>query len=151
MKKRLVDADKIIEILYNSTFNSEEDYDMVIDVIDDAETETLTVNGSTSDGYHTFDELYEHRHRLFIALLHLQAVLDWKTWDEPSPWKSKKHSDGSEMEWWFLAWTKNLDWEMITYHLPVLLWDDVAIRELSLAPEWDWHTSADVLERLKYI
>ena len=47
------------------------------------------------DGYHTFDELYEHRVILFIALCRIQDLLN----DEfgsggTEVWKSKKHSDG---------------------------------------------------------
>lgn len=52
-----------------------------------------------SDGYHTFEDLYEHRHRLLIALLESQDILDGERGCRlSSPWKSKKHSDGSEME-----------------------------------------------------
>ena len=42
------------------------------------------VTGQTSDGYHTFDELYDHRIALFCTLL---KFVDG--------WKSKLHEDGS--------------------------------------------------------
>jgi len=40
-----------------------------------------------SDGYHTFDELYEHRHWLFLSLM--------KMWPERA-WASKLHADGTD-------------------------------------------------------
>lgn len=99
------------------------------------------------DGYHTFTELYEHRHRLFIALM--------KAHPEKA-WHSKVHSDGSIMEGWFIAGihTKNGD---ITYHLPMRFWDELfyckgdapCVTTLEKAPEFDGHTSEDVLQRLK--
>jgi hypothetical protein len=40
--------------------------------------------------------------------------------------------------------------KQISYHLPLSRWDETYFAEtLDKAPEWDGHTSADVLERLK--
>lgn len=36
----------------------------------------------------------------------------------------------------------------ITYHLPAEDWDTLRVPELETAPEWDGHTSDDVLERI---
>lgn len=96
--------------------------------------------GETSDGYHTFNELYEHRHMLFMALCTICHGVSWK---------SKKHNDGTEMEGWFIAGLINPENKQITYHLPIRLWDSFHVYEFSIAPKWDGHTSADVLERLK--
>lgn len=94
-----------------------------------------------SDGYHTFGELYEHRCRLFIALCH-QMFLE--------AWKSKKHSDGSEWDGWFVAGIHPTGRSApITYHLPISMWNDLKVDPVDKAPEWDGHTPADVLERLK--
>jgi hypothetical protein len=103
----------------------------------------------TSDGYHTFRELYEHRHALFLALMAATA-------EDCNPWFSLKHGDGGMFEGFFVAGmdvrTGEQQWERVTYHLPVS--DLGAIRaishviELPLAPEWDGHTAADVQERL---
>ena len=90
-----------------------------------------------SDGYHTFKELYEHRHALFIALL---SVID-------NAWKSLKHHDGSSFEGYFIAGIE-LNGKMISYHLPNELWAYVHATPLDFAPEWDGHTPADVVERL---
>lgn len=42
--------------------------------------------------------------------------------------------------------------DMISYHLPLSKWDECAFaNEFEKAPEWDGHTSNDVLERLKQL
>ena len=53
--------------------------------------------GEVSDGYHTFNELYEHRHALFLALM--KAYPQWS-------WYSGKHHDGSEWQGWMSQWTQ---------------------------------------------
>lgn len=93
-----------------------------------------------TDGYHTFSELYSHRCTLFSALLKSHKDISWK---------SKRHSDGSSFDDWFIA-GMNLPSGMITYHLPIdQFWDKLSdINELEYAPEWDGHTSNDVVKRL---
>lgn len=106
-----------------------------------AEGENLEV----SDGYHTFDELYEHRIALWIRVC---AILPFVL----KPWRSKKHSDGELAfggEWFVLGIGKEAG-KQITYHLPIEQWDETDFAEtLEVAPEYDGHSSADVLERLK--
>ena len=97
--------------------------------------------GKVSDGYHTFDELYEHRHLLFILLV---STNQWYL----KPWKSKLHDDGPMYPGWFIAGT-TLPSGPISYHLPLEYWDLLNIQELPQAPKWDGHTSKDVVERLK--
>jgi hypothetical protein len=102
---------------------------------------TTQVSGSTSDGYHTFDELYEHRHALFLNLM---AML----YEEA--WYSRKHNDGSEMEGWFIAGI-NLPTGTISYHMPDRLYDaamNTGATQMPCAPEWDGHKSGDVVRRL---
>lgn len=95
--------------------------------------------GLISDGYHTFNELYEHRHMLFRALCK-NAV----------SWKSKLHSDGTMFEGWFIAGLRTpIEEHDITYHIPMRLWDLFNIKEVERAPIFDGHTSQDVIERLK--
>jgi hypothetical protein len=99
--------------------------------------------GETSDGYHTFNELYEHRHALFLALLSCNAgVLP--------TWMSIRHDDGASLQGWFVAGIR-LPNGMITYHLPDRLWEackTTRAEVLEHAPKWDGHTSADVVKRL---
>lgn len=106
-----------------------------------------------SDGYHTFGELYEHRIGLFIALCKMAA--DWNTdlaRNKSYVWRSKKHSDGTEYIGWFLLGIGKDKSNQITYHLPISKWDETDFAEtLKQAPEFDGHTSADVLERLKQL
>ncbi|MBE9178686.1 hypothetical protein IQ268_08950 [Oculatella sp. LEGE 06141] len=94
--------------------------------------------GKVSDGYHTFDELYEHRCLLFLALMRSHPHQSWK---------SRKHHDGSVFEGWFIAGLI-LPSGAVTYHLPDRMWNLCRCHEVELAPEWDGHTSKDVIDRL---
>lgn len=98
-----------------------------------------TRTGEVSDGYHTFDDLYAHRCRLFVALM--------RAYPNRSYW-SRKHSDGSSFEGWVLAAIRTRSgW--VTYHLPESeVPNIVMVREEEFGQEWDGHTSDDVLERL---
>ena len=101
-----------------------------------------------SDGYHTFDELYEHRITLFIALA--RKITHMVTGLSSAVWRSKLHSDGSEYEGWFILGIGKSKGDQITYHLPIEKWDETNFAEtLGMAPSWDGHTPVDVLERLK--
>jgi hypothetical protein len=110
--------------------------------------------GGLSDGYHTFDELYAHRVALFIALCK-QVTGEKMISGRAAPrkvWRSLHHSDGSHYDGWFLLGIGTEPGKQITYHLPLTRWTDCAFAEdLPKAPEFDGHTSADVLERLKGI
>jgi hypothetical protein len=112
-----------------------------------------------SDGYHTMSELYEHRHRLFLALTKIYDNYITPLDSHVRCWKSRLHDDGSSYEGWFILGmtvtrprstfnpeeppTKYL----ISYHLPNKYWDLAKVNELEKAP-YDGHTSKDVLERL---
>lgn len=103
--------------------------------------------GEITDGYHTFSELYEHRHALFIALCrNILGRGGNSTW----PWRSKLHADGTMFDGWFVMGFNNDARQQITYHLPLRLWGVCGFAtELDRAPEWDGHTPADVIERLR--
>jgi hypothetical protein len=50
---------------------------------------------------------------------------------------------------WFVMGIRMMPGNQITYHLPIRLWDRTNFAwTLDKAPEWDGHTSADVIERL---
>ena len=108
-----------------------------------------------SDGYHTFTELYDHRITLFIALCkHKHELLAMENPGKHLVWRSRLHSDGSSFDGWFVLGIGKEKGKQITYHLPNDRWDEVTERVLTVetldrAPEWDGHTPADVLERLK--
>lgn len=106
--------------------------------------------GDLSDGYHTFNELYEHRIELWIALCKFYYNLNYTNENTPNVWRSKFHHDGSSFDGWFILGIFKSYGNQITYHLPLSKWDDVGFAEtLEFAPEWDKHSSQDVLERLK--
>lgn len=109
----------------------------------------------TCDGYHTFNELYEHRMTLYITLcrwvLMYRGATDGATAEAmPLVWRSKLHSDGSEIKGWFVLGIGEKKGEQITYHLPVEYWNDTSFaKTLTIAPEFDGHSSDDVIDRLK--
>jgi len=108
--------------------------------------------GKISDGYHTFDELYDHRITLWIALCRLSALhaATGPVPDENPTWRAVLHSDGSSIDGWFVIGMGRMPGEQMTYHLPLSRWEETGFAEtLERAPEWDKHTSADVLERIK--
>uniref|UniRef100_UPI003F67827A WDGH domain-containing protein n=1 Tax=Klebsiella pneumoniae TaxID=573 RepID=UPI003F67827A len=95
--------------------------------------------GLFSDGYHTFEELYAHRVRLFTCLMHAHRNRAW--WSE-------KHHDGSFMPGWIIAGIETPVGQA-TYHLPIseshFLPEGI---KLERGKEWDGHTAADVLRRV---
>lgn len=111
-----------------------------------------------SDGYHTMDELYEHRHRLFLALVKIYDNYITPLNCHVKCWKARKHDDGSSYEGWFLLGMTvtrphfNPDVPQdtfdISYHLPDKYWHLAKVVELEKAPPYDGYKSGDVLERL---
>jgi len=101
-----------------------------------------------SDGHHTFDELYEHRHTLFIALCRELAAAR-----AINPvWRSRLHADGTMFLDWFIMGIHKEWGQQITYHLPARLWVDTDFAEmLDRAPEFDGHTPMDALQRLTWL
>lgn len=105
---------------------------------------------SVSDGYHTMDDLYEHRFALWIAYCLLVSVVEERFGYSPNVWRSKLHSDGTKFAGWFVLGLNKGAGKQITYHLPMSKWEETDFAEtLDTAPEFDGHTSDDVLERLK--
>lgn len=106
---------------------------------------TLTIEcdtGKASDGYHTFDELYDHRCHLFVALMRSRPEISWR---------AQYHEDGTMYEGWFVAGMHLPTGDDITYHLPSVMWnmlDGVGVRTRINAPKWDGHTAADTVRRL---
>jgi len=114
-----------------------------------AEGENLEV----SDGYHTFDELYEHRIELWITLARIcrrQELQVGEFPDQPFVWRSKLHDDGSSFDGWFILGIGSFEGQQMTYHLPIARWKDTDFAQtLEKATKWDKHTSTDVISRLK--
>lgn len=97
------------------------------------------INGETSDGYHTFNELYHHRALLFSVIVHNYPELCWK---------SKKHHTGDMYDGMFIVGINTPDGQA-SYHYDIEpYWDMFDCEELELAPEWDGHTPAQAIERI---
>lgn len=95
--------------------------------------------GNVSDGYHTFNELYDHRAALFSVICHDHKDLAWK---------SKLHHDGSMYEGMFIVGI-NTPLGTATYHYDINpYWYLFDVKELDKAPEWDGHTPADAIIRI---
>jgi len=107
-----------------------------------------------SDGYHTFNDLYEFR-KLYNAALFNEWAMMWKHEMAITPkydvHKSWKHNDGELCfgGGWFVV-VAVLPGGQITNHYEAKDWDLFKIPEVEKAKYvFDGHTSADVLERLK--
>jgi hypothetical protein len=95
-----------------------------------------------SDGYHTIQELYDHRIELFIALMRSHPEISWR---------ANVNADGTKYDGWFVA-GMHLPNGDISYHLPEDRWTDLDNRLIPTsweAPSFDGHTANDVIERLK--
>jgi len=95
----------------------------------------VPITEHTSDGYHTFKELYEHRNILFVNL----CLADPKN----SSWKRS-----SDPDWILLFWESPEG--QLSYHLKSSFLEFI----WGVLPEvtdkiWDGHESKDVFRRLK--
>ena len=123
-------------------------YDGVIDEIKKElakPEQELLIDGNTSDGYHTFNELYDFRKAYNAALFN-----EWAASGEYSVHKSKRHYDGEECfgGGWFIV-VAQLPNGQISNHYEMKDWELFQLPETEKALfEYDNHTSADVLKRL---
>jgi len=90
--------------------------------------------GLISDGYHTFDELYEHRMILFSVILNS---------NKQKSWKSKLHDDGTMFDDYFIVGITTTEGNY-TYHYHIDNWDLFDVKELQYAPKWDGHQPSDI-------
>lgn len=113
----------------------------VLDSIKNAPSLDVTpvITGETSDGYHTFNELYHHRAVLFSVIV--KAFPD-------RAWKSRKHHDGSMYDGMFIVGIETPDGQA-SYHYDIdPYWDMFECKEFEYAPEWDGHTPAQAIARI---
>lgn len=97
------------------------------------------ITGETSDGYHTFDELYDHRAKLFSVIVHDHRELAWK---------SRLHHDGTMYDGMFIVGIETPGGQA-TYHYDVdPYWGLFDCEELDRAPEWDGHTPQQSIDRI---
>lgn len=118
----------------NGRVEPETIYNRLADLID-----PTPITGETSDGYHTFNELYHHRAVLFSVIV---AAFPEKAW------KAKKHRDGTMYDGMFIVGVETPDGQA-TYHYDISpYWDMFRCKEIEFAPEWDGHTPAQAIERI---
>jgi len=98
--------------------------------------EEPTGTGETSDGFHTFNELYYQRMVLFITICNQNLDIAWK---------SKFHDDGTMFDNYFICGLTTPEGEY-TYHYHMENWEHFKkVKELPNAPAFDGHTEKDVV------
>jgi hypothetical protein len=108
--------------------------------------EDMEDKGNISDGYHTFNELYEYRLLYNASMfneLAKQGLYDVH--------KSKKHSDGTIPfgdENWFIVQAE-LPTGQISNHYEMKDWELFHVPEKEKANHYDGHTPQDVAKRLR--
>ena len=115
-----------------------------ITIVKNGEKEVVEVDKAelTSDGYHSFKELYEQRMLLSALAFKLAKNKGWKVW------RSLKHygEDGPCFGGgWFHVGITRPDGLTYSYHYEMKHYGlfDFA-EEIDHSPEWDGHTAADI-------
>jgi len=112
-----------------------------------AATEARVVNEDTSDGYHTFKELYEFR-----LLYNAHLFNEWAAQGKYDVHKSQRHNDGElcfGRDDYFVV-VATLPTGQISNHYPMTDWDLFKCEAVEKAKaQWDGHTSQDVADRLR--
>ena len=108
------------------------------------ESEARKVTGDTSDGYHTFNELYDYRRVYNAALFN-----EWASQCKYDVHKSWKHSDGEDCfdGGWFIV-VAELPTGQVSNHYEAQYWDSFAIPSKDIANEYDGHTPKQALDRI---
>lgn len=94
-----------------------------------------------SDGYHTFDELYDHRMILFSVICNSNKKIAWK---------SKIHADGTMFNNYFIVGINTKEGQF-TYHYQLNHWNKFNVKELEKAPEYDGHLPKDIVRLLSLV
>lgn len=95
-----------------------------------------------TDGFHTMEELYDHRRALTAALAAERADISWRS--------THHHPDDSPMfEGGYFIVGIDTPHGTITYHYKLSHWDDFAeVPEVEHAPKWDGAAPEDTVTRL---
>lgn len=109
---------------------------------------TYRIKGA--DGYKIVKDGRVEKTTLYITLCRaLYSLYAGKVW------RSKRHSDGEicfGTGTMFVLGIGSEKGKQITYHIPIERWGETEFAEtLEKAPEWDGHSSDDVIERLKML
>ena len=106
--------------------------------------EARKVTGDTSDGCHTFNELYDYRRVYNAALFN-----EWASQGKYDVHKSWKHSDGKDCfgGGWFIV-VAELPTGQVSNHYEAQYWDNFVIPSKDTAKEYDGHTPKQALSRI---
>lgn len=110
------------------------------------------ITGSTSDGYHTFDELYFYRLLYNANLVNTIIYKNFYNSNFRLPiniYKSYRHFDGEFCfgGGWFVV-VMETPFGQITNHYENKYYDMFCCPSLNVAPPWDGHTPQQAAERL---
>ena len=96
------------------------------------------ITEDTSDGYHTFNELYHHRALLFSVIVHDHRDMCWK---------SKMHDDRTMYDGMFIVGI-DTPWGQASYHYDMEYWDMFDCKALERAPKYDGYTPDESVARI---
>jgi len=96
------------------------------------------ITEDTSDGWHTFKELYHHRALLFSVIVSNYRDLCWK---------SKRHHDGKLLDWNFIVGI-DTPWGQASYHYGMDYWDLFDCKVLERAPYYDGYSANESVARI---
>ena len=114
--------------------------DMAKDCLRFIEETSRPITGDTSDGYHTFNELYHQRAVMLSVITHVFPELSWK---------SKRHYEGTMYPGMFIVGVQTPEGQA-TYHFDVdPYWYMFECKSLVSAPAWDHHTPTEAIHRLE--
>jgi hypothetical protein len=94
----------------------------------------MKITGETSDGYHTFNELYYHKLILFSVICN--------TYKDRS-WKSYQHEDGTMYDDYFIVGITTPKGQY-SYHYHKDHWGMFDVEILDNAPKWDGHKPSNI-------
>jgi hypothetical protein len=127
------------------------DHDVLDQIIRHTIEETIKegckITENTSDGYHTFKELYDFR-----LLYNAHLFNEWSKQGKYDVHKSQRHNDGElcfgRVDYFIVVAT--LPTGQISNHYPMSDWDLFKCEVVEKAKAaWDGHTSQDVAKRLR--
>lgn len=96
------------------------------------------ITEDTSDGWHTFKDLYHHRALLFSVIVSNYRDLCWK---------SKRHHDGKLLDWNFIVGI-DTPWGQASYHYGMDYWDLFDCKVLERAPYYDGYRADESVARI---
>lgn len=143
--RELVEAWMQRRSTFQTTLGAMQAFNSVFDRLEAAHKRERTIDENTSDGYHTFQELYRYRMLYNTAFFNMLA----RHTDIPVV-KSRRHGDGEPCfgGGWFIVMAQ-LPTGQVSNHYEDRYWDLFYVPEAEKAPVWDGHTPNDAADRLE--